>query len=523
MRRRTFIAGAAATAGSLAAQPGALARSERTADLITGIAPAGANGPEAESHRFDTGDMIWSRKEFDMHSVALMELKSRVRGQVLLPGAEGYDAERAGWNQIVEHHPELIVVASGPEDVSAAVRYAASEDLPVAVQATGHGPSVPADGAVLISTRLMTGLTVDPAAGTARIGAGVRGKSLLEAAASHGLAPLVGSTPDVGMVGYLTSGGLPMLGRRYGFAADHVRSLELVTADGKISRVTADEHPDLFFAARGGKANFGVVTAVEMGLVPVTRLYGGGLSFPGAATWDVLSAWLEWTAAQPEDVASSSVALRRFPDLPEVPEPVRGKFLVHVRVAYTGRAEEGERLIQPLRALKPVMDTVSDIPYTRIGEVHNDPAGPAPVRDRGVLLGELDNGAVERITVLAGAGAELPAGQLELRHLGGALSRVPAVPSALSHRDAPFGLNLGMIAPPGDEGRVDRAQQTLLDGLGPWDTGATLPNFLGSGATDPQRVRPAYSDADYERLAAIKKTYDPRNLFRINHNILPAA
>ena len=452
-----------------------------------------------------------------------MELKSLVRGRVLLPGEEGYDAERAGWNTIVEHRPAMIVVAAGPEDVAAAVRHAASEGVPVAVQATGHGPSVPADEAVLVNTRRMTGLEVDPDAATARIGAGVKGGTVSREAASYGLAFLGGSTPDVGVVGYLTGGGLPMLGRRHGFAADHVRALELVTADGELRRVTAEEHPDLFWAVRGGKGNFGVVTAVETGLVPVTRLYGGGLIFPGAATKDVLGGWLEWTASQPEEMASSSLALRRFPDLPGVPGPVRGRFLVHVRVAYTGSAADGERLLWPLRAMGPVMDSVSDIPYTSIADVHNDPTGPAPVRDRGTLLRDLDDGTVERLAELAGPEAELPPGQVELRCLGGALGRAPETTNAISHRGAAFGLNLGMFAPVGREERVDGIQQTLIDGLLPWGTGATLPNYLGSGATQPYRVRTAYSDADYERLTAVKMTHDPRNLFRVNHNIPPAS
>jgi FAD/FMN-containing dehydrogenase len=450
-----------------------------------------------------------------------IEMKSRVRGRVLLPGEVGYDAERNGWNLIVEHHPAMIVVAAGPEDVAAAVRYAASADLPVAVQATGHGPSVPADGAVLINTRRMTDLEIDPEGATVRIGAGVKGGTVLRETTPHDLALLVGSTPEVGVVGYLTSGGLPMLGRRYGFAADHVRAIELVTADGELRRATAEEHPELFWATRGGKGNFGVVTSVETDLVPVSRLYGGGLFFPGAATEEVLGGWLEWTASQPEEMASSSVALRRFPDLPGVPDPVRGKFLVHVRVAYTGRPEEGERLIRPLRAMGPVSATVADMPYASIGDVHSDPAGPAPVRDRGILLRELDDEAVERIAAQAGPDTELPPGQVEIRHLGGALGCMPETPNAISHRDAAFGMNLGMLVPPGNEEQVDGIQQALIDSLRPWCTGATLPNFLGSGATQPRRVRAAYSDTDYKRLVAIKTTHDPRNLFRVNHNIPP--
>jgi FAD/FMN-containing dehydrogenase len=222
-------------------------------------------------------------------------------------------------------------------------------------------------------------------------------------------------------------------------------------------------------------------------------------------------------------MASSSLALRHFPDLPGVPDPVRGRFLVHVRVAFTGPAADGERLTRPLRAPGPVMDSVTDIPSASIGDVHSDPAGPAPVRDRGILLRGLDDEAVERIAALAGPGADLPPGQVEIRHLGGALSRAPETPNAISYRDAAFGLNLGMLAPSEHAARVDRIQQTIIDGLRPWDTGATLPNYLGSGYTQPHRVRAAYRDADYERLAALKAAYDPDNLFRVNHNIPPAA
>jgi hypothetical protein len=329
-----------------------------------------------------------------------LELKSLVRGRVLLPGADGYDAERAGWNLTVEHHPAVIVAAAYEEDVAAAVRFAADAGLPVAVQATGHGPSVPADGAVLISTRRMNDLEVDPA----------------------------------------------------------------------------------------------------------------------AATKEVLGGWVAWTASQPEGMCSS-LALWRFPDLPGVPDPMRGKFLIHVRVAYTGWPAEGERL---LRALGPIIDTVADIPYTRIGEIHNDPTDPVPVRDRGTLLRELDDAAVDRIAALAGPDAELPPGMVELRHLGGALGRQPETPNAIGHRDAPFSLVLGMVALPGQAERVDGIQQALIDGLRSWDKGAALPNFLG-GDTQPHQVRSAYRDADYERLAAIKAAYDPQNLFRVNLNIRPAS
>jgi hypothetical protein len=454
--------------------------------------------------------------------VQMFELKSLVQGEVLLPGEDGYDAARTGWNRIVEHNPAVIVVADGPEDVAAAVRFAATRGLAVAVQATGHGPSVPADGAMLINTRRMTGLEIDPATATARIGAGVKGGQVVKGATPHDLAFLVASTPDIGVAGYLTSGGLPVLGRQFGFAADYVRAFDLVTADGQLRHVTAKAHPELFWGVRGGKGNFGVVTSIETELVTLTRLYGGSLFFPGAATREVLSGWLEWTSSQPEEMYSS-LALRRFPDLPVVPEPVRGKFMIQVRVGCTGSAADGERLIQPLRTLGPIMGEVADMPYADIGGINNDPTEPAPVRDRGILLRELDDEAVERLTALAGPDATLPPGMVDIRHLGGALGRAPGAPNAISHRDAPLGMNLGMLVLPGQEEQVDSIQQTLIDELQPWDTGTTLPNYLGSGGAQPHRVRTAYSNADYDRLVALKTRYDPDNMFRINHNIPPAT
>ncbi|MGH2601954.1 MAG: FAD-binding oxidoreductase, partial [Dehalococcoidia bacterium] len=291
---------------------------------------------------------------------------------------------------------------------------------------------------------------------------------------------------------------------------------------GRLRRVTAKEHPDLFWAVRGGKGNFGLVTSIETDLMPLSRVYGGGLFFPGEATADVLRGWLEWAATQPEEM-DSSLALARFPDLPGVPESVRGKFLIHIRIAYSGSVADGERLLRPLRVLGPFIDTVADIPYTRIGEITNTPTKPAPILDRGTLLRALDGEAIERITTLVGPDVALPAGFVEIRHLGGALGRAPEPPNAIGHRDAAFGLLCGMLALPGQEELVDKAQQRLIGGLGPWGNGGAFPNHLGSGATQPHQVRAAYTAADYERLTTIKATWDPRNLFRINHNIPPAA
>src|SRR4051794_30765984 len=225
----------------------------------------------------------------------------------------------------------------------------------------------------------MNDITIDAAGRTARVGAGVLWSEVIAKAAKAGLAPLNGSNPTVGVAGYTLGGGLsPTLGRSHGYAADHVRSLDVVTADGKRRRVDGKSEPDLFWALRGGKGNFGVVTALEFDLFPVSRLYGGGIYFPGERTADVLRAWTAWHPHTPETMTSSFAAMR-LPALPEVPEPLREVFSVSLRIAYTGTAHDGEQMIAPLRAVAaPILDTVADMPYTDVAAIHNEPTDPLP-------------------------------------------------------------------------------------------------------------------------------------------------
>lgn len=204
-------------------------------------------------------------------------LADRTSGPVRAPRTDGYDEERAGFQLLAAHRPALIAGAAGAQDVRAAVEFAAEHDVRVAVQAGGHGLSDGMAGGVLISTRRMSGVRVDPQARTAWVEAGASWRHVIEAAAAHGLAPLSGSFPGVGAVSYTLGGGVGLMARRYGFAADHVRRIGPVTADGKLRHVTEETEPDLFWALRGGGGNFGVVTGMEIELMPVARLYGGGL------------------------------------------------------------------------------------------------------------------------------------------------------------------------------------------------------------------------------------------------------
>jgi len=451
------------------------------------------------------------------------ELMPRVRGEVFHPGDAGYDEGRTGYNLAVEHRPAAVVRVSGVADVLTAVAFATRNEFPVGVLNTGHGASAPVDGGILIDPRRMRGVRVEPVTATARIEAGVRWEEVIHEAAAFGLAPLSGSSPRIGAVGYTLGGGLGLLGRAFGYAADHVRSIDVVTRHGMLRQVTTEQYADLFWALRGGKGNFGVVTSMEIDLFPVPRLYGGGLYFRGSAASEVLAAYRRWARTVPDELGSS-FALTRFPWSPDVPDELRGRFVVHVRIAYHGSAADGEAWVRPLRRVAlPVLDTVTDRPYTSSGEIHSDPPEPFALHETTACLRELDEDAVDELLHLAGPDSSCPLRLVELRHLGGALGRKPAVPNAVGNRDAAFLLYLAGVGGTDGEQAVREHEQLVLDRMGPWSTGGVSPNFLGAADATPERVRAAYAPQDYRRLVRVKRAYDPENAFRFTHNIAPAG
>jgi FAD/FMN-containing dehydrogenase len=413
----------------------------------------------------------------------------------------GYDDERIGYQLHEPHRPALVVAATSADDIRAAMGLG----VPVAVQATGHGLRRPLDGGVLISTRRLTGVRVDPGTRTAWVEAGATWQHVIDAAAPHGLAPLSGSAPGVGAVSYTLGGGVGLLARRYGFAADHVRRLDLVTVDGRTHRVTADSEPDLFWALRGGGGGLGVVTGMEIDLMPVTHLYGGGLYFDVAQVPDVLHAWWRWTAGVPEDM-TSAVAVLPFPDVPAVPEPVRGRHVAQVQIACTDPA-----LVEPLRALGPVLDTVRELPYTESGAVFDEPAEPHAYRSANLLLSTMDSDALATLPALAGPAAPVLC-VVGLRHLGGALARPPAVPNAVGHRDAGYLLSVLSPVPPGE---ADLVRTTHRDVLAPWKTHAVGRSLNASfGPLSEAEVADAFGPADHARLTALKGLHDPDGRLR---------
>jgi FAD/FMN-containing dehydrogenase len=443
------------------------------------------------------------------------DLSRAISGPVLVPADPGLAAEIAPFNVAHTPTPAVVVGATCTEDVAAAVRWAGRAGRTVAVQATGHGLTGSMDGSVLITTSRMNEVSVDPATRTARVGAGARWRQVIDAAAPHGLAPLNGSSSGVGVVGYTLGGGLGPMGRAHGFAADHVRRATLVTADGAIRSVDPGSDPELFWAIRGGKGSFGIVTELEFGLVPVTTLYGGGIFFPGAAAAAVLHAWRTWTATVPE-TTTSSVAVLRMPPDPALPEPLRGQTVVHLRVAHIGTADEGSRLLAPMRAAAPALiDTVAEMPYAAVDAIHMDPTTPMPSYDRGATLRELPAEAVDALLGAAGPGVEVPLIMVELRHLGGALSRPAEVPNAVTGRDAAFSAwVLGPMAGPVAE-VVPVVAGSVIEALSPWAARGSLLNFAGGmGAHD---VGGLWSVDDRQRLVDLKHRLDPEGMFVHGH------
>ncbi|MDT0351300.1 FAD-binding oxidoreductase [Pseudonocardia charpentierae] len=428
---------------------------------------------------------------------------------VVTPSDADHAADAAGYNRIVTHHPRLVVGARDTPDVVAAVRYAADAGLAVGVQATGHGVSVPADG-VLVSTRRMREVKVDPATRTVRVAAGVRGRDLTAALVPHGLAPVGGSSPDVGVVGYHLGGGLPLLGRTFGYAADLVRALDVVTADGTSRTVTPDTEPDLFWALLGCRGSFGVVTALVTEALPLTSVVGGGLWFVDDAIAPAVHRWLEWTAGLPETM-NSSVLLMRLPDIPAIPEAVRGRRIAHVRIAYVGPPTEATALLAPLRAVGPVRDTVAELPVGALGSIHDEPSGPVVFESRNSLLGPLDPAGA---SVLLGH-ADSDTFLVEVRHLGGALARADGR-AVVGRRDGEFVLYTGSaLATPADREPAAAAQARLHEALGPWGIGAVTPAFLAGPHVSRSDLHSAYTPGDRARLRDVKRRWDPADMFRV--------
>jgi hypothetical protein len=441
----------------------------------------------------------------------VVELRTHVRAPVALPGERVY--ERATpWNVAVPVRPAAVVLASTATDVADVMRFAGERGMKVAVQATGHGATAIGADTVLVLTAGMTGCIVDPLGRTARVGAGVTWQTVLDAATPHGLAPMCGSAPGVGVVGYLTGGGIGPLVRTVGLSADHVLAFELVTGSGQMLRVTPDEHAELFWGLRGGKSMFGIVTAVEIDLLPIAEFYGGAIYFDGAHAAEVCHAWRQWCDRLPDEV-NTSLCIQQLPALPGIPEPLAGRMTVAVRYTALGDFGAAQRTLQPMRDVAPALiDAIGVLPYAAIGAVHADPVDPMPTHEAHALLRELSAETVDEILAACGPTSNSPQTVVELRLLGGALAREPRHRSAFCHRNAAYALSvIGVLAPQAGEGVVGHAA-ALVDALTSWSTGGQMPNFAPS--TDPARPARCYDEDALHCLMALAHRYDPASVMR---------
>jgi FAD/FMN-containing dehydrogenase len=457
---------------------------------------------------------------------ALEALKDALKGDAYAPGDGGYDEARAAWNLNAHQSPAVVVAAEGASDVLAAVRLARDEGLGVGVMATGHGVAAPCDGGVLINTSRMRGVHVDPETRTARVEAGAKWADLVPEAAAHGLAGLQGSTSHVGVVGYTMGGGFGWLGRKYGFAADSVKEADVVTAEGELVKANAHENADLFWALKGGGGNFGIVTSLEFALYPITHVFGGNLFYPVERAEEVLELYSRWAKDLPEEV-TSAVTFLNVPPIPDVPEPLRGRSVITVRFCYTGEdlAEKGEELHGPWRGLgEPIMDTFGVMPYEAMDMISMDPVDPLGAYGHTEMLRDLSPETRRTLVDLAGAGSDTPLLLLEIRQLGGALSRPPADLNPMGRSDAGYIMNgIGATFTQEMAQAVQAYLAYVAEAAKPHATGATYVNFMDLDGASPERVKAAYSAEDWERLVELKDRRDPGNLFRFNRNIPPSS
>jgi FAD/FMN-containing dehydrogenase len=372
---------------------------------------------------------------------------------------------------------------------------------------------------ILLRTDRMQGVEIDAERRIARVRAGAKWETVLPAASELGLAALHGSTADVSVTGYVLGGGVGWYARKHGLAANSVRAIELVTADGELVRVDHDEDPELFFALRGGGGNFGVVTALEIDLYPIAEVYAGVLFFPWERASEVLHAWLDWTRELPDEVTSVGRILQ-FPPFPQIPEPLRGQKFAIVEAVYVGDEAAGAALLEPLRRLGPAIDTFAMVPPAGIAELHMDPPQPTPYVGEGFMLGELDHAAIDRFVAAAGPDSGSPLVSAEIRHLGGAAQRSAPHHGALATLDAEFiTFSVGILADAALMPAFRAQLDTIAAAFAPCTNGREYLNFT-EVRTDPARF---YTPETYARLRAVKARVDPDEVFRANHRIAPAG
>jgi FAD/FMN-containing dehydrogenase len=450
----------------------------------------------------------------------------RFSGTLIGPGDDGYDEARRVYNGMIDRRPALIARCESVSDIAAALAHARAEGLEVAVRAGGHSAPgfATTDGGIVIDLTPLKGIHIDPVRRIAYVQPGVLWGELDAAAQEHGLAVTGGRVSSTGVAGYTLGSGSGWLERKMGLAADNLRAARVLTADGHVVKASEDEHPDLFWALRGGGGNFGIVVEFEFALRPVGPVVLGGMMlWPPERAGEVARAYRGLMAEAP-DALGGGLVLMSAPPLPIVPAELQGRPAVGVLVMYDGELERGEEHLAPLRALAPVLDAVQPMPYCALQSMLDGEDGKAELRGyyRFSFIDELTDPAIDMIV----AGAEVApssASVLLLHPFGGAFGRVGEMDTALGHRDAEWGIQvLAQWLEPERDASNRAWVRAMTDALAPWSRPAGFPNFIAETG-DSAGVRHAYGTERYARLVAVKDRWDPHNVFRLNHNIRPSA
>lgn len=460
--------------------------------------------------------------KFDENTVR--DFRSRMRGDVLLPGNEGYDETRRVWNGMFDRRPAIIARCTGAADVILAVNFARDSGLDIAVRGGGHslpGLSV-CDGGMMLDLSLMKGVRVDPVKRTVRAGGGCLWGDVDHETAAFGLATTGGSVSHTGIGGLTLGGGFGWLGRKFGFVVDNLVSVDIVTADGRLHTASAAENSDLFWAVRGGGGNFGVVTSFEYQLHELDPIVMGGMAlFPAERAGELLRAYRDIMAEAPDELTLAAVHISA-PPAPFVPKELVGAPLLAIAGCYAGSLEDGQRAMEPVRALNPIIDLIGPIPYVALQTII-DEANPHFIQyyNKSHYLSELSDEAIDTFVAQA-AEKTSPLTQIILWPFGGATARSVGGDTAMGFRDTAYiFVVIATWTDPAEAERHITWTRGMWTALQPFATGGVYVNDLNDEG--PKGITMAYERATYERLVDVKTKYDPENLFHLNQNIRPRS
>lgn len=481
------------------------------------LSPSIPGVPMPDIRQLDGGNAAISPQE-------LSDLADRLDGELLSPGSARYDETRTIWNAMIDRRPALIAACASEDDIVHAVRFASEHDLHTSVCGAGHNIAGNAvcEGGLMISLRDMTAVDVDAEARTVRVEPGATLGQLDAATQAHGLAVPTGINSTTGIAGLTLGGGFGWLSRKHGMTVDNLRSARVVLADGTLVTASASEHPDLFWAIRGGGGNFGVVTSFEFDAHPVgPEVLSGLIVHPFADAGKVLREYRRFVAGAPDEV-TVWVVMRKAPPLPFLPEEVHGTEVVVLAAMYAGAMEDGEAALAPLRAIgDPIADVIGPHPFVGWQQAFDPLLTPGErnywkTHDFTELSDDLIDEVLGHVTTLPD-----PQSEVFFAQVGGAQSDVPDDATAYQGRGAAFIMNVhGRWSDPAKDDEVIGWSRALWHALAPYATGEAYVNFMSADEQD--RVPDAYGSS-HARLVEVKNRYDPRNFFRMNQNIRPTV